>query len=60
MSILADRAHGNPQGHAADDSAPAKITAPERHWYVAGPGGYCQACGLPERNTARHAPRPGV
>jgi hypothetical protein len=27
-----------------------------RHWFVAGDGGYCQACGLPEINR-QHAER---
>lgn len=37
-----------------------QLAEANRHWFVAGADGYCQACGLPESNRARHAPRQAV
>lgn len=56
MSIVPHRHERNP--HPQERVAETRPTIAPRHWYVAGAGGYCQACGLPARNTHRHAPRP--
>jgi hypothetical protein len=54
--ILRSKSDSKPQARSTRHRDVAIIPAPERHWFVAGEGGYCAACNLPKRNR-RHAER---
>lgn len=57
--MLRRRPDRNPEARGSTADTPATIAPPERHWFVPeAPDGYlCAACGLPENNRRRHAPR---
>ena len=58
--LLADAIRTRETALAELQSAREQLAEANRHWFVDGGDGYCQACGLPESNRARHAPRQAV